>query len=271
MTIKLRERLFWGFFVVATVEIIGTAALVWSTGPGVVGWIISDVAGASPALSSPAMEFMTLGAAGLCGLYAMSVCGLVALRSGKTVSVEIFFFSFWAFCQSFELVKFVSVVLLAKGAGSGSLELITRIALFGRYGATMAVFAGSLFSAGLKSERGTPLFVAILLISLFFATMHPLNSIGPGIDFLADRGSMPLATAFQGALGILSMINYGLAWYVGKDRAYLVSAVGMILCVGAIAVLQTVLQIVVLAAVVPVLIAGTVIYIRSMHAYYLWR
>lgn len=82
---------------------------------------------------------------------------------------------------------------------------------------------------------------------------------------------MPLATAFQGALGILSMINYGLAWYVGKDRAYLVSAVGMILCVGAIAVLQTVLQIVVLAAVVPVLIAGTVIYIRSMHAYYLWR
>ncbi len=266
MTIKLRERLFWGFFVAATLEFVGTAALVWSIGPGVVGWIVPDIAGASPM-----MEYLALGAAGLCGLYAMAVSGLVALRSGKTVSVEIFFFAFWAFCQSFELVKFVSVILLARGAGSGSFELATRIALFGRYGATMAIFAGSLFSAGLKSERGTPLFLAVLLISLFFATIHPLNSIGPGIDLLADRGSMPLAKAFQGALVVLSVINYGLAWYIGKDRAYLVSAVGMVLCVGAIAVLQSSLRLAVLIAVVPVLVIGTITYIRSMHAYYLWR
>lgn len=266
MTIKLRERLFWGFFAASTLEVIGTVTLVWLVGPGVIARIVPDIAG-----TTPATVYLELGTAGLCGLYAMIVSGIVALRSGKTVSLEIFFFAFWAFCQSFELVKFVSVILLAQGAGSGSFELATRVALFGRYGATMALFAGSLFSSGLKSERGTPLFLAILLAALFFATVHPLNSIGPGADLLADRGAMPLAQTFQAALVILAAIDYALAWYSSKDRAYLVSAAGMILCVVSIAVVQRSTHVVALAAVVPLLVIGTIAYIRSMHAYYLWR
>lgn len=266
MTIKLRERLFWGFFAATTLAVFGIITLVWLAGPSVIIRIVPDIAD-----STPTMAYLVLAAAGLCGLYAMIVSGVVALRSGKTVSVEIFFFAFWAFCQSFELVKFVSVLLLANGAGSGSFELVTRVALFGRYGATMAIFAGSLFSAGLKSERGAPLFLAILLVALFFATMHPLNSIGPGVDLLADRGSMPLARAFQTTLVILAVLNYALAWYASKDRAYLVSAAGMILCVVSIAVVQRSAHVVALAVAVPFLVVGTIAYIRSMHAYYLWR
>ena len=111
MTIKLRGRLFWGFFAVAASGLVLALASLWALG-------FDDL----PRLSVSGLGgygstgfYALLAAAGVGGLYAATVTGLVALKSGKTVSVEIFFFALWAFCQGFEMARLASVALAARG------------------------------------------------------------------------------------------------------------------------------------------------------------
>ncbi|PKL23217.1 MAG: hypothetical protein CVV47_16090 [Spirochaetae bacterium HGW-Spirochaetae-3] len=267
MTIKLRERLFWGFFAASTAGLVVAGATLWSLGPGEIERMrISGFA------NPDAPGFYTaLAAAVACAIYAVAVSGLIAFRSGRSASMEIFFFALWAFCQIFELARIGSLALGSSGAGAGSYGVMTMIALFGRYSGSIAIFVGSLFSVGLKQERGIPAFSAVIMAGLLFATMHPLNSVVPGRDLLADRGVALLAGMFQGALFMLAMADYVMAWRSAKDRAYLVAGIGLALCVIGSIALKSATSPWLAAASLPALIVGTWVYLKSLHDYYLWR
>ncbi|MBU0928138.1 MAG: hypothetical protein KKA67_10335 [Spirochaetes bacterium] len=267
MTIKLRERVFRGLFVVSVAASAAAVALVWWLGP--LG--LERVRASGFGRPELAAFYTGLAAAGACGVYGTIVSGLIAFRSGKTVSVEIFFFSLWAFCQSFELTRVAAVALVSVNSGSVVFELLTRAALFGRYGGTIAVFAGSLFSVGLKQERGEPLLGATLMAGLLFASIHPLNSVGPGVDFLVARGVEPLARAFESAVILMAVVNYGIAWWSGRDKAYSLAGAGLVVCVASTMALRGASAPWLVAVAVPALGLGTWIYIKSLHDYYLWR
>ena len=88
MTIKIRERLFSVFFASSLFLFGGAIAVVWFLGLDglyqvLPGWRLE---------ASPAAFYTVTGSAVVSGLFAVVVTGLVAFRSGKTVSVEIFFF-----------------------------------------------------------------------------------------------------------------------------------------------------------------------------------
>jgi len=267
MTIKLREHLFRGFFALAVAMALTSFLTLWSVGiPGMEAARASGLGNADPLVF-----YTVLAAACAGGLYALIVSSFLAIRSGKTVSVELFFFALWALCQAFELTKIVSVAFGTLGAGSGVYELATRVALTGRYCGAIAVFSGSLFAVGLKQERGIPILMVTLVSALLFASMHPLNSVGPGKDFLADRGIATLTEAFEAALALLAAINYLIAWRAGKDRAYVWTCIGLVLCIASSTVLKTVPNPLVAAASIPVLVFGTWLHIKSLHDYYLWR
>jgi len=221
--------------------------------------------------SDPLAFYLVLATAGASGLYAAILTGLVALRSGKTVSVEIFFFALWAFCQSFELAKTGSLVLGIHSASSVAFEIVTRIALFGRYAGIIALFSGSLFSVGLKQERGMPALTTTVMAGLLFASIQPLNSVFPGADFLADRGMESLAGVFEMAVAAMAVVNYMIAWRSGKDRAYLTAGVGLVMCVLASLMLRDSPSPWTAALAVPVLAGGTWLHLKSLHDYYLWR
>ena len=267
MTIKLRERLFWGFSSVSAAALVAATLAAWSI--GIADWKRAVEAGLTG--DRPEYFYTVLGAAFACGLYAVIVLGFIAMRSGKTVSIEVFFFALWVFCQAFELAKVASVALGAGGAGSGAFELITRIALFGRYCGAIAVFAGSLFSVGLKQERTLPMFAMTVMVALFFASVHPLNSIGQGKDLLADRGVAALSRAFESSLVLMAAVDYFIGWRTGRDRAYLMAGLGIMACVAAAGILKTSFLPMVAVMAVPVLIFGTWLHLHSLHDYYLWR
>jgi hypothetical protein len=267
MTIKLREHLFRGFFALSVAMTLTSFLTLWFVGAeGIEHARTSGLGNADPRVF-----YTVLAAACASGLYALTVSAFLAMRSGKTVSVELFFFALWALCQAFELTKIVSVAFGTMGAGSGVYELATRAALAGRYCGAIAVFSGSLFAVGLKQERGIPILMVTLVSALLFASMHPLNSVGPGKDFLADRGIEPLTGALELSLTMLATVNYLIAWRAGKDRAYVWTCVGLVLCVAASAVLKTIPNPIVASASIPVLVFGTWLHIKSLHDYYLWR
>jgi hypothetical protein len=267
MTIKIRERLFRAFFVISSLLLAGAGAAVWLMGfDGVLGvlsvWKLD---------ASAAALYTVIGTAGFSGFFAVTVTGLVAFRSGKTVSVEIFFFTLWAFCQIFELTKIGSLVLGSRISSPVAYEIVTRIALFGRYCAVLAIFAGSLFSAGLKQERGIPVFMATLMAALLFASVYPLNSSSPGLDMLADRGIPWLAFSFEIMMVILTLIDYGIAWHNTKERENIVASVSVALCYGASAMVKATQSPMMALLAIAGLCAGSWIYMKTMHKYYLWR
>lgn len=219
-----------------------------------------------------ALAFYTvLSASVACGIFSVTVSLLIAIKSGKTVSVEIFFFALWALCQGFELVKVGSLALSSVGAGLDTFEIVTRAALFGRYTGTIAIFGGSLFSVGLRQERGLSVLAVTVLGGLLFASIHPLNSVGPGIDFLADRGVESLAAAFEIAVIVMALLNYAIAYRSSREKSHLHAGLGLTLCISASIVLRisSTTWIVVLG--VPALGLGAWVYMKSLHDYYLWR
>ncbi len=267
MTIRLRERLFRAFFVTAVSATMLAAAAVWIPGPDGLERVRAF---AFPSLGAVGF-YSALAASGVCAAYASIVSGLIVFRSGRTVSVEIFFFALWAFCQVFELARVGSVLLGMADANISAYSLMTRLALFGRYAGSIGLFAGSLFSVGLKQERAMPSMTFALMAGLLFASIHPLNSVSPGADLLADRGNETLARGFELAILALALIDYGLAWRSVKDKAYLLAAGGLAMCVAATTMLRAVAAPWAVAASVPILGVGTWLYIKSMHDYYLWR
>lgn len=267
MTIKLRGRLFWGFCALSTSSLVLAGSVLWLSGFDHIERLRISGFGRT----DPLAFYMVLAAAGASALYAAILTGLVALRSGKTVSVEIFFFALWAFCQSFELSKVGALILGTYGASSVTFEIVTRIALFGRYAGTIALFSGSLFSVGLKQDRGMPVLMTTLMAALLFASIQPLNSVFPGADFLADRGMESLAGVFEMAVAAMAVLNYMIAWRSGKDRAYLTAGVGLVVCVLASSTLQASPSLWMTILSIPALAGGTWLHLKSLHDYYLWR
>ncbi|HPG85841.1 MAG TPA: hypothetical protein PLQ29_04010 [Spirochaetales bacterium] len=267
MTIRLRERLYRAFFAAAASATILAVVAIWI--PGLDG-LERVRATAFPSLDAVGF-YSALAASGICAVYAAVVSGLIVFRSGRTVSVEIFFFSLWAFCQVFELARIGSALLGMANANIGAYSLMTRFALFGRYSGSIGLFAGSLFSVGLKQERALPSMTFAFMAGLLFASIHPLNSVAPGADLLADRGIEPLARSFELAILALALIDYCLAWRSVKDKAYLLAAAGLTMCVVATTTLRAMATPWAVIAATPILVAGTWLYIKSMHDYYLWR
>lgn len=267
MTIKLRGRLFWGFCVISTSSLVLAGSALWISGFG----NLERLRGAGFGSPNPLIFYTVLVTAGSSGLFAAILTGMVALRSGKTVSVEIFFFALWAFCQSFELAKAGSLVLGMHGASSVAFEIVTRAALFGRYTGTIALFSGSLFSVGLKQERGMPVLTTTLMAGLLFASIQPLNSVFPGVNFLADRGMESLAGVFEIAVTVMAVANYTIAWRSGKDRDYLNAGFGLVACVAASSMMRSSASPWITAVAIPVLAGGTWLHLKSLHDYYLWR
>ncbi len=267
MTIKIRERLFSVFFASSLFLFGGAIAAVWFLRPDGLLSVLP-----SWKLDIPVVAFYTvIGSAVVSGLFAVVVTGLVTFKSGKTVSVEIFFFTLWAFCQVFELTKIGSLLLGSKLSNSLAYELVTRQALFGRYCAATALFSGSLFSAGLKQERGIPAFMATLMVSLFFSSVHPLNSSRPGLDMLADRGVPWLAFLFEVLMVLLALVNYLIAWRNSRERENLVAALCVSICFGASSLIKVAHSPLTAILAFAGLCAATWMYMRTMHSYYMWR
>jgi len=267
MTIKLRERLYWLFFAMSLAGLLATIATLWFTGTGA----IERVRASFFSGESIAAFYSVIVVAIACAVFGAVVSAFVALRSGKTASVEIFFFSVWALCQSLELAKVFMVAIAARGAGANVFEAVTRIALLGRYLGSLALFAGSLFAVGLRQERSLPLFGAIVLAAMLFATIQPLNSVGPGADLLADRGLALLAVVFELAIVGLALVNYLIAWRSSQDRAYLYAGLGIVVVIVASMLLKATQSPWIAGITFPFLVAGAAFYTRSLHDYYLWR
>lgn len=270
MTIRLREMLFRLFFTGSGLLSVLTLAGLWVAGPEGL-----DRAMVVMAVGSGYADFVfSLSLPGSLGLVAVAGAGFLAIKSGRTVSVELFFLSFWMFCLSLELLRFIPVFLLAVTpleAHTTAMEFVTRTVLAARYAGTASLFAGSLFAVGLRTERIQAALLVSILAGLVFSSVQPLNSASPGWDWLAERGFTVFASGLSVTLGLLSIINHVVAWRSGHESAFLWAGFGLGLMVAGSVAMQLHLPKAVLLASMTGLATGAWIYGKSLHDHYLWR
>ena len=256
MTAKLRKRFVRAMFAVACAVAVATAAgLVLGDGSSSV-W--SQAAGSDAGIVS-------LAGAGLCALASLTVLTLFALKAGASVSPELFFFSLWAFGLVFELGRPLGA--LAFGWSPGLLPLFMRMTLFGRYLCVLAPVLGSVFSVGLGHERTGMLAGVTGSAALFFAAMHPLSNAGP----LGGFGYVGLMRTFEGALTLLALVNYVLAWKEHRDKSYAYAGLALFACVAASWALRYGQSWIPVAAGTLVLGVGAFAHMKTLYASYLWR
>ncbi len=267
MTVKLRQRLYYAFFILAIFAFLGGSFLLFKMGFEKVNAFREA---AFPEI--PVATFLSgIVSVFLCMLVSVVLLGIIAFRTGRNASAEIFFFSLWCASLSFELGRIVILWLVNQGVGLVSLAMVTRFVMFGRYIGSLAIFMGSLFSLGFKQERIPAAFAITIGAALFFASIQPLNTgqLGPG--FLVMRGYASLVYAFDLVLVASVCINYLIAFRITRDRAFLLAAAGICGATLSLLLLRVIPGLLLGPLALTALIAGSALYLKTLHSYYLWR
>ncbi len=267
MTIKARESLVLGLFIMATAVSAAFMAGMWIMGPE----RLASAAAMLPGNGGTVAFIVALSSAAACGMFASATLGVLAFKAGKSVSVEIFFFAVWCWALALEPVRGAVPWLLASGAGTDELALATRVLLFGRYLGSMSLCLGSLYSAGFRQERIDYALGAAILLATAFSSIHPLDTSTIKAGLYLGLGYAGLVRAFEILLLAVMTANYTIAWRDGKDRAFLSAGAGALACAVAAIVLQGAAPAWAAAAAVPLLAGGAWLHVKSLYRHYLWR
>ena len=206
----------------------------------------------------------------LCSIYGISVLSLLSFRYSRTVSMEMYFFAFWALALSAEVLRFESLRGALLGAAFTERTLVTRLLLSLRFLGIFSLFAGSLYSAGYSDDKQAVPIGAVLLASLALGTGLPLNSGTFGADLLQRIGYAQLYGFLSAACLLGTAANYALAAKMTGEGSYKLAAMGSVLIFGgglALRASRSPLSVVLGAL---ALVIGTVIFLRKIHAYYMW-
>lgn len=267
MTIKARESLVLSAFIVTAAGLLAFLAGLWLLRPSG----LAASAERLPADLGGGSLYITIACIAAAGLYSAAILGILAFKAGKSVSIEIFFFALWSFSLGLELTRGAVPWLLTSGAGIDTLGLTTRVALFGRYLGLTGLFMGSLYAAGLQQERMEFTFGTAILASLFFASIHPLNTSVLETSLIVELGYGKLKRAFEALLLALVAANYLMAWRERKDRSFLVAGAGVLACAGGGIVLRGSPQPAIGILALLAMACGSWLHLKNLYDHYLWR
>jgi hypothetical protein len=200
------------------------------------------------------------------------VAGACILRSfKKTVSPEIFFFSFWAASISFESLRLLHILLALFGATDSSLAIIDKLYTGIKFFGFTTLFISGLYAAGMRSEKHLSIIAACAGISTALATVLPVNSGIWDSNLLFKIGYSRLIQGFSFLIILITITNYIIATKVRGDFSYYYIAMGIAACAAGAFFLSKDISPIVSIISLMALASGSTIFIYKLHSYYLWQ
>jgi len=203
-------------------------------------------------------------------IYSLVSIVLIHYFFEKTQSPEILFFGLFVISLSFE---FSRVMIPLKGIFSfPAMYVITsaRILLFGRYFGLFALFAASVYAAGLDTQRQQNVFFMLVLAALVIAVNVPIDSLVWDSSFKMQNGYRSMFAAVQAGILIISMVTFFIAAYTRGSRTYIFIGLGCFLVfAGRNLLLNSDTWITPLPGLL-ILAAGTWLIASRLHKEYLW-
>jgi len=203
--------------------------------------------------------------------FAVVVGAFILSTFRKTVSAEIFFFSFWLATLSFESLRPVHLLLGARGASDTALAVIDKLYMGNRFIGHISIFISGLYAAGMRNDRQFSIMAACVGIGIALASILPVNTGIWTQNAMFKVGYASLIEGFSQAIMLITIANYLIAVRVRGDRAYYFIALGMAaMAAGTHFVSRDGSPLMSLAS-ISLMSVGSVLYIYKLHSFYLWQ
>lgn len=190
------------------------------------------------------------------------------LRMRKTTSFELFFFSAAAFSLVFELFRIVAFSFYFDRSYILFIDTITRVLIGARFFGIVCLFMGSLYSCGFMQGSVIKYLTGLILLSVFFSVLQPVNSGTLDSSFLSSIGNARNYYIFTIFISIVTVVNYMIAGR--NDPVFIRSGfflAGFIVSRQVLQYASGLVQ-VILAAIACIVCA--LLYIRTLFTQYMW-
>jgi hypothetical protein len=274
VTIVARRRIYWALFLSACACFVAFFPLYMQlAGDKAPAFLLRAGALKSFKLGSLALPSHELAAAGigLCALYAALGLGFILYSFRKTVSAEIYFFSFWVLSVGLEVTRLV-VFGLASGDGSVYWQIAaSKALLFARYSGYLSLFMSGLYAAGFHNEKLGSVSAVILALSFALAAAMPINtgSFSPTLELLP--GYAAFSDVLAVVVALVTVANYAYAASSTGEASYRLVALGAAVFLVGYRLLTTQWSPLAMIAGFVLLVAGSWLFVSRLHAYYLWQ
>lgn len=275
MTIAARRRIYWSLFLLACACFVAFFPLYIQLSRGESPSFFLAKAGSLESFHlgslSLASYYLSAAGIGLCSLFAALCLGFILYSFRKTVSAEIYFYSFWVLSVGLEVLR-LAVFDLAAGGGSGYWQIVTtKVLLFARYAGNLSLFMSGLYAAGFRNEKLGTVAVVVLAISLGLATAMPVNTGSFAATLELRAGYVELNVGLVLIVALATVANYIYAARATGEPSYRLVALSAALFLIGHRLLTTQWNPLAMIAGFALLVAGSWLFVSRLHAYYLWQ
>jgi hypothetical protein len=223
------------------------------------------------AFLTPYSPLADLLAAGLFPLFSLVSLLYILFAFEKTQTVEMTFFSAFAFVAGLEATRLVIPLYGLWNYSSFFSMTITRIVIFSRIFILLALLASAISSTAKTIQQLGPTLFLLAFFSVTLANAIPLNTGTSSSTFILVSGFRETVKNFWYLLGLLSILSYLI---LGKTRnvpEYRRAAGGIVLLLAGYALLANCDSWFFLIPGTALFFGGAVLYLKPMHQYYLWQ
>jgi hypothetical protein len=275
VTIASRRRIYWFLFLVAAASLAASVVLGVPVLAHKVDLSVLVDAGAfhKGNFLGLAVDSARVTAVGLVAVAAFSTLCMAYILATfrKTVSSEIFFFSFWVLSLGLEVLRLL-VLRLAGGSYSvGTVIFASRLVLGFRLAGLLSFFAASLYAAGFRNEKLGSALAVICFAAMTLAWAMPIDTGVHEMGFLLRPGYRTMAVAMAAVLALATVGDFFYASFAAGELSYRVVALGAGLALAGQALVLAMWQPFALLVGLGLLSLGSWLLVSRLHAYYLWQ
>lgn len=275
VTIAARRRVYWGLFLSAGASFVAFFPLYLqlTLGDKAPAFLIKVGALESFHLGALTLSSQYLAAVGvgLCALFAALCLGFILYSFRKTVSAEIYFFSFWVLSVGLEVLRLAAFDLAAGGGSAYWQIVVTKVLLFARYAGFFSLFMSGLYAAGFRNEKLGTVALVILTVSLGLAVAMPVNTGSFAATLELRAGYVELNTGLVIIVALVTVANYLYASRAAGEPSYRFVALGSALFLVGHRLLTSQWNPFAILVGFVLLVAGSWLFVSRLHAYYLWQ
>jgi hypothetical protein len=203
-------------------------------------------------------------------LYAFIAMILIYYFFEKTQSPEILFFALFVSAFAFEGLRVLAPLRAVYDLPAFYLVLSSRILLFARFFGIFALFAASVYAAGLGEQKQGIIVFIIAIAALVVALGSPIDGLAWDSSLMMLRGYPSMLKMVEVGIMLITMISFFISAYSRGSREYIFIGIGSFLVFAGRAMLfSTDTWITPLPALL-LLAGGTWISCVQLHRVYLW-
>jgi hypothetical protein len=238
--------------------------------PEIAGAAVKRPFGYGFAAFIPANPYVPFAVMLTAALYALIVQALIYQFFEKTQSPEIYFFALFVFSFTFECGRILIPLQHLYMLPQTFIAAAGRMQLFGRFFGLFALFASSVYAAGLKAQKQGTVFFAVTLAAMLFAVRVPVDALAWDTALRLNCGYRSMFWILEVVLALLSVAGYFVSARIRGGKEFVPAGIGVFLVAfGRTLLLDADTPYAPVLAFV-CLVAGTWLVCAQLHRIYLW-